>query len=194
MTAAPGAAPVDGSRACSSAHRGAGFIFCQDRIYQLTGECGGPEPLLLVFSQKDGAPLRIDRAQMQRFLSEALPSIETAAALAIAPSLQERLHRPPLEVKVFLDYEDGAIAARLDFSYGGIAVNPCTAESPPDAGGRILMRDTARELEAAAHLNRLNLRCAAPCSTWRRMKRSGALSMKSDRAAKPRRRLLQRPL
>ncbi|NLY39949.1 MAG: DEAD/DEAH box helicase family protein, partial [Firmicutes bacterium] len=124
------------------------FIFCQDRIYQLTGSgAAALRPLLLVFSQKDGAPLRIDRAQMQRFLSEALPSIETAAALAIAPSLQERLHRPPLEVKVFLDYEDGAIAARLDFSYGGIAVNPFTAESPPDAGGRILMRDTARELE-----------------------------------------------
>ena len=101
------------------------IVLHEGRIYNLSGT---PQqaliPLLRAMKRGNREGLQIQRAQEQRFFSELYPLIEEKAPLELDPALQERLYRPSLETNVYLDYEKGAVAARLEFVYGEIRINP----------------------------------------------------------------------
>lgn len=122
------------------------FILLGEKIYHLsgTGRASLP-PVLRALTCKGDSALQLKGNQVRRFVSEALPALEKAAALEVAPALQERFYRPPLETRVYLDYEAGSVNARLEFTYGEITVNPFAPGEPPAGGGRILVRDTLQE-------------------------------------------------
>lgn len=138
----------------------------RDRIEPLTRECdiilyegqiynliGTPQealiPLLRTMKGASRGELQIQGAQEQRFLSELYPIIERYAALKPDPAVQKRLCRPSLEAEVYLDYEEGAVAARLEFIYGEARINPFSPvqSKKKDAAKkeRLLIRDSAAE-------------------------------------------------
>ena len=122
------------------------IVLLGEQIYCLGNtEQAALAPLLQALSEEPGATLAISSTQEQRFFTDLYPVIEKAAAVKLEPALQKRLYRPPLETRVYLDYEEDAVSARLEFVYGKITINPFST-APPDGGDQlILLRDSAAE-------------------------------------------------
>ena len=106
-------------------------------------------PLLQALGEEGGTTLLFSGSQEQRFFADLYPVIEKAAAVEMAPALQKRLYRPPLEARVYLDYEESAVSARLEFVYGKRTIhlfNPAAdQESEEEQDNLILLRDSAAE-------------------------------------------------
>jgi len=123
------------------------LIFHEEKIHYLLAS---PQkeliPLLQELSKTAGR-ICIGETQMQRFFAGLHPLIEKRAAITASPSLEKKLRRLPLESRVYLDYEEKAVSARLEFVYGDSAINPFTAADPEEQepGETILIRDSAAE-------------------------------------------------
>ena len=122
------------------------IVLHSNRIYCLADTAQADLiPLLQAMSEEPGTPLPISGSQEQRFFAVLYPVLKKAAAVELDPALQERLYRPPLETRVYLDYEEDTVSARLEFVYGEITINPFST-APPDGGDQlILLRDSAAE-------------------------------------------------
>jgi superfamily II DNA or RNA helicase len=126
------------------------IILCGEQVYNLNGT---PQavllPLLHSFRNRTSAALQINRSQEQRFFSELYPLIEKTTTMVLDPAMEKRLYRPPLETKVYLDYDEGQVIAKLEFVYGEITIDPfASAEEKQDERGAdrlLLVRDTAAE-------------------------------------------------
>ena len=126
------------------------LLFHKDKIHYLPAT---PQkeliPLLQELNKGTTGEIHIGKTQMQRFFSGLHPLIEKTAAITASPSLEKRLRHLPLESKVYLDYEGGAVSAKLEFVYGESVINPFAATEPktqnPDDS--ILIRDLAAEQE-----------------------------------------------
>ena len=121
------------------------------KIYRLAGSRQSTlMPLLQIMINKARGSLAIPANREQRFFSELYPLLKSSTELAVSPALEKRLYRPPLKARVFLDYEEGAIVARLEYVYGRFAVNPFdnappkTVDEEPGESS-ILIRDLAAE-------------------------------------------------
>jgi superfamily II DNA or RNA helicase len=123
------------------------FVFMEGRIYHLPRpQHQALLPLLDVFETRKSSTLQVRPNQVERFISGVLPSLEQAAPLTMAPAVQKRLYQPPLEAKVYLDYHEGSVIARLNFDYGELTINPFADAAPQErSGSRILVRKTAQE-------------------------------------------------
>lgn len=121
------------------------------KIYNLAGtEQSLLIPLIQILKNKASGTLPIPPSREQRFFSEIYPLLESSADLAISTSLEKRLHRPPLEARVYLDYEEGQIVARLEYNYGKFTIDPFAAAAPEAnkeeaSENPILIRDLAAE-------------------------------------------------
>ncbi len=101
--------------------------------------------LVPALAGKDDRALQIRGSRVGQFISEILPTLERAAVLRIDPSLELRLNRSSLEAIVYLDFEDGAVTAKLEFMYGRLIINPFSTAEPPEPAEQILIRDLEKE-------------------------------------------------
>jgi len=81
-------------------------------------------------------------------LASLLPALSRAGAVLPSQELSERLMTADFRPRVYLDYVDGSVEARLEFHYGDMCVKPFHGETEEareaDGGvrdGRILLRD-----------------------------------------------------
>jgi superfamily II DNA or RNA helicase len=126
------------------------IILCGEQVYNLNGT---PQavllPLLHSLRNRTSAALQINSSQEQRFFSELYPLIEKTTTMVLDPAMEKRLYHPPLETKVYLDYDEGQVIAKLEFVYGEITIDPfASAEEKQDGRGAdrlLLVRDTAAE-------------------------------------------------
>lgn len=89
----------------------------------------------LVFEEKDKA----------RFASEILPFVEKTGSLKIAPAIQNSFYKEDVKTKVYFEKSGKGIAARVEFDYGEVAVNPFDGQGVDLPSGRILVRDIEQE-------------------------------------------------
>ena len=122
------------------------FILMNNRVYHLPETPQGALlPLLRALYKQPDHSLPVKKAQADRFISAVLPLLEKGASLEVAPDLQRRLYRPASEARVYFDYEDGSLTARLNFSYGDVEVSPFEHPMAEEGFERILIRDMQLE-------------------------------------------------
>jgi len=106
-------------------------------------------PLLMNLVGKKGGALHISDQYQEQFLSRLLPVLEETTDLETDPALASCLNRSPLEVNVYLDYENEAVHAGLEFVYGENILNPFASVDPrkhmQKSGDCIPVRDLDRE-------------------------------------------------
>ncbi len=125
------------------------LILFEGQIYYLPATPQKQLRLLLqTWQQLQGRELQISKGQQQLFFSGLYPLMEKTTTLTVSPSLEKRLRRPSPEARVFLDFESGEVLAKLEFTYGGITVDPFAPQEHPEEqepGDIILIRDAAAE-------------------------------------------------
>ena len=97
--------------------------------------CLTPKELIPLLGALQNSGKNLHReTQMQRFF--AAPPLIESAQRSWPPFPGEKLRRLPLESRVYLDYEEKAVSARLEFVYGDSAINPFTAADPEEQRAR----------------------------------------------------------
>ncbi|MCL6454176.1 MAG: DEAD/DEAH box helicase [Alicyclobacillus sp.] len=90
-------------------------------------------------------------------VSTVLPPLRQAAQVEVDPRIEDRMVEVPLTAKVYLDWRDDALVARVAFVYGELAIHPfADGAADGDVGGetadRILVRDSAKEMQVVQQL------------------------------------------
>lgn len=120
-------------------------ILIEDKIY-----CAEPEyaqkltPLLEKFKYRQS--YKIQTHLMGEFFTSQLQQWESVATIQIDKSFEERFIMPELEARVYLDYYNDGISARLEYSYQGNSFNPLLQQRPIDGlADKLLIQDKLLE-------------------------------------------------
>lgn len=90
----------------------------------------------------------VSQKQMESFVSYVMPSLKEIGQLELTGAISEQIISLPLQIKVFLDYEDELILAKIEYHYGNIVIDAFQDKAKiDDKQGVILMRE--RETEEA---------------------------------------------
>lgn len=102
------------------------YYLYQRTIYQATPEQSEVFPSMLkAFRKGFTQTLVLPAPKKEFFVSEALPSIEKMGKVSIAPDISERFVRENLLSKIYFERGAGnGIAAKVEFHYGSIVINP----------------------------------------------------------------------
>lgn len=102
------------------------------------------DKLMASFAGQD--KIQIDNRRTWEFISKIVPQLEEVAVVNIAPELEEKYERTPLETELYVDYYGDGIAVRPVFKYGYEEFNPIIEVAPAGGGSeKILIRDELGE-------------------------------------------------
>lgn len=87
----------------------------------------------------------IPDSQLDDVMERMVPAMEEVGAVTIAPEIQERVSRQPLETRLYLDWDGETLEARLEYHYGHSVFEPSRVESRTPQGGVIVLRDRSAE-------------------------------------------------
>lgn len=141
-----------GFRALDSACR---YLFYQNTIYRVDAAYAAMlQPLLRCFAENRKPEVLIPAPAVSEFVVGVLPSMAKTIPVAVEDAVYSRFHRESLEKRVYLDrFEEGA-AARVEFAYGPIIINPdvnaAAIEGIP--GGKWLLRLNGEERQVTGLL------------------------------------------
>jgi len=124
------------------------YLFYEGVIYKTDPEFASyAKPLLNCFPAGKDSALMIPDAAVSDFVSEALPALETIAAVKVEPAVYSRFHKEPLEKRVYLDKFGDGISARIEFHYGSFLVDPLSGAPVDDPAlqGKWLLRAAGEE-------------------------------------------------
>ncbi|BAU26336.1 SWIM zinc finger protein [Aneurinibacillus soli] len=90
----------------------------------------------------------VSQKQMESFVSYVMPGLKEIGQLELAGTISEQIISLPLCVKVFLDYEDETMLAKVEYHYGNIVIDAFQDETKIDGKQDvILMREMENEQE-----------------------------------------------
>ena len=120
------------------------FLYQDGRIYRESPAFSRLiKPLLQAFWSR--SLIHLDAADVSRFFGEVMPQLDHVIELHVDPVFQERYCLTPLTAELYIDYEGEGLAIRLLFCYDDVRFNPILEQMPPQAGGRILVRNEQEE-------------------------------------------------
>ena len=124
-----------------------GWIIEKDTIYKLSPV---QQDLFLKIDQmgKKQAThtLPISKSQMGPFISYVLPEIKRIGSMDLADEVLDQITSPELIVKIFIDWQDERLSARIEYHYGDIIIDPFAPDSPDVTENKqILIRDREKE-------------------------------------------------
>jgi len=89
--------------------------------------------------------LVLEKKHRSRFLGEVLPYLEKVGTVELQDKLKKALRREPLLPRVYLDYDEGTVTAKVLFVYGNREIDPF--EEGNGNQGQVLVRDMEGEKE-----------------------------------------------
>lgn len=127
------------------------FVYVRGQLYRVEQSFAkAMTPLLAQVSELSEVRVPIETEQVDLFFSRILPRIEQEAAVRLAPELEERVVREPLEVEVYLDQFHNEIMADVVFKYGAHEIQPLLSDvtvTRDNPNGTQLIRDFTAENE-----------------------------------------------
>ncbi|QGG55945.1 DEAD/DEAH box helicase [Paenibacillus sp. B01] len=108
--------------------------------------CGRLTALQELFRPLPEGRLSLSRPQLEELARHVLPGLGRMAEVSVSPQMAQRLDRPPLKARLYLDRVKDRLVADLEFRYGDIAIEPLREGDEP-AHGRILVRDREKEAD-----------------------------------------------
>ncbi|KJS13218.1 MAG: helicase [Peptococcaceae bacterium BRH_c8a] len=121
------------------------YFFLEGKVYKLSDRQNKFFLPFLKALLQSPAGVSFSTHQKERLVGELLPILKQIGEVQIATEVKEILHEANLHVKVYLDKEDDAVTARVEFGYGEIQFNPFAGGPGLQAGGKILVRDAEGE-------------------------------------------------
>lgn len=107
-------------------------------------------PLLAQVSELSETRVRIENDQMDYFFARVLPRMEQQATVWLAPELEKRVVREPMELEVYLDQWQNEVIADVVFKYGSHEIQPLLGDGQTLKNGELpaqLVRDFTAENE-----------------------------------------------
>ncbi len=92
-----------------------------------------------------GSEMSISSREIHSFVSHAIPALKKVGTLDLSESVSDEIIDVPLTARLYLDYQDGMLKAKLEFQYGNSVINPFGDQKPELPENSILMRDAAKE-------------------------------------------------
>ena len=71
-----------------------------------------------------GDRLYFNHEQMLDFLSDVVPELEKIGEVIIDPAIKDEIEKHPLQAKLYVDYDNHLLTAKLEFQYGLTTFNP----------------------------------------------------------------------
>lgn len=126
-------------------------VFYKSKIYRVDKHFAKAlTPILSQVTEQPEIVLEMKGDEVDYFFSRILPRIEKEASVQLAPNLEERIVREPMEAEVYLDQWQGEILADVVFRYGPHEVQPLRLEDEHRSmtrEGVQLIRDLTSEIE-----------------------------------------------
>nr|WP_051503417.1 DEAD/DEAH box helicase [Paenibacillus forsythiae] len=98
--------------------------------------------------QNFSASKRMDLSplHMEPFVQRVLPALRLMGTVKVKKEVKEKIVEPELQAKIFLDYEDSELTARVEFHYDSILINPLNkVQSFIENNNMILVRNLQLE-------------------------------------------------
>lgn len=126
-----------------------GWLIARDTIYKLSPD---QKDLLMKMiqmrKQSNEKTLSIAQKQMGSFISYVLPSLKRIGQMDLADEVLDQIISPELIVKIFIDWQDERLSAKIEYHYGDTVIDPFAPGSPDvTENKRILIRDREKEQE-----------------------------------------------
>jgi superfamily II DNA or RNA helicase len=89
--------------------------------------------------------IQIPTEQLESFMEKVIPGLMKLGSVTIGQAVSDRIVRPTLKARLYLDRVKDRLLAGLEFQYGDIIINPLDANARNRGSERILMRDRDQE-------------------------------------------------
>ncbi|QJC51714.1 DEAD/DEAH box helicase family protein [Paenibacillus albicereus] len=117
------------------------------RLFALGHEgCARLAALQELFRPLPDGRLALTRPQLEQLARHVLPGLGRMAEVSVSPRMAQRIERPPLKARLYLDRVKDRLVADLEFRYGDVVLQPLQEGEEP-ARGRILVRDREKEAD-----------------------------------------------
>ncbi|MFC5468338.1 SNF2 helicase associated domain-containing protein [Cohnella suwonensis] len=112
-----------------------------------------------MFHYEKNARLLIPPEQIEPFIDRVVRGLKQIVDVRISPQIADRIVNPPLNARLYLDFEDDRLLARLEYVYADIVISPLPQRDVKNARDDvILMRDLDRENRIMALIERASFK------------------------------------
>ena len=101
------------------------------------------ENLRKVLTQENMGSLKLPKSALEGFMAKVVPFTRQLGAVDVAKTIADEVIQAPLSARLFLDWQEEQLVARLEFGYGPANIDPL-AEALET---RVVLRDQAKEGE-----------------------------------------------
>lgn len=113
-------------------------------LYHMPDEYSKPlENLRKVLTQENMESLKLPKSALEGFMAKVVPLTRQLGAVEVAKTIADEVIQAPLSARLFLDWQEDKLVARLEFGYGPVNLDPL-AEALET---RVVLRDQAKEEE-----------------------------------------------
>ncbi|MFC5402111.1 SNF2 helicase associated domain-containing protein [Cohnella soli] len=112
-----------------------------------------------MFHYEKQARLLIVPEQIEPFIDRVVRGLKQIVDVRISPQIADKIINPPLNARLYLDFEDDRLQARLEYVYADIVISPLPQRDVKNARDDvILMRDLDRENRIMALIERASFK------------------------------------
>ena len=122
------------------------YYFVKNNIYRIPSE--QREGLLQISEAMKGKnnSITIPKDYREKFISEVYPLLKRIGKTQIDKEVQSDIYGPPLEVEIYLDFQDNKLFVEIQFLYGDMKITPFGKGTHINSEDhRILIRDYEKE-------------------------------------------------
>lgn len=126
-----------------------GWLFQNGTFYKLSpAQIDILTKLSPLMTQVKERTIPLAQHQMGTFISYVMPSLKEIGQVELAEQVSDQIVSLPLIGKLFIDWQDERMLAKIEYHYGNIVVDPFRTEASNDSNQSIiLMRETEKEQE-----------------------------------------------
>ncbi|WP_369900170.1 SNF2 helicase associated domain-containing protein [Bacillus manliponensis] len=102
-----------------------GYVFSEGKLYEIdVDDCKRLIELKKMMNGSNVNQFHIPAERAAYFVEKVLPSLMKVGYVQVADNVTERLEKPVLKAKLFLDRVKDRLLAGLEFHYGNVVINP----------------------------------------------------------------------
>ncbi len=122
------------------------FAMARNAVYDMPSELGKPlEDLQKVMAQQNTASVKLPKSALEGFMAKVVPLTRQLGVVEVASTVTEAVIEAPLTARLFLDWPEDTLVARVEFGYGPATIDPLATDEKASEKARVVVRDPAGE-------------------------------------------------
>jgi SNF2 family DNA or RNA helicase len=124
-----------------------GYVLAKGTLYKLTGtQINRLAKMKEMFQYAPQQQVVIAPSQIETFIERVIPELKKISSVSIAQQISDQIVNPPLHARLYLNWDDDRMLARLEYEYDDMVIDPFhSGADRQDQSGRILLRDVEQE-------------------------------------------------